>query len=181
MVLAAISLLACPAPTNPEVDAGEEVPVEYEGESGGSPPDFDGNIIDAGNNTPIDAGLATVDTRCCNLEFRIDSNGEPADAVGKILGEAGPFSMGVSLARVDGGYTASACFPMTQSSYYWYQFEYFSDDAGSGGLDLGDGGYRVTDIRYNPDETNYPVGGDNRQNYIPSVMSCAQLDAGMGP
>jgi hypothetical protein len=38
--------------------AVKEPPVDFSGESSGSPPDLAGDIIDAGNRTPINAGTA---------------------------------------------------------------------------------------------------------------------------
>lgn len=181
-VLAALSLCACPPATVAEDDAGiEEEAVDFTGDSSGAPPDFAGDIIDAGNRTPIDAGVAMVDERCCMLNFRIDVADEPADAEGRLVGSLAPLSPGIALTKVDGGYTASACFPMVSSSYYDYEFEWFSSDPDAGGLSFGDGGYLVTTRRHSPYETAYPTGDGTQRNFIPSVMSCAELDAGMGP
>ena len=180
--LAALLLFACAVPpTNPLPDAGEEDPINYEGDTTGNPPDFDGDLFDAGNKVPFDAGDSTFDMRCCRLGFRIDLGDEPADAVAHLHGEAAPLSSGVPLTKTDAGYSANVCFPMRSSSYYWYQFEFVTDDADAGGLSLGDAGFRVTQRRFSPYETNYAVSGDERQNFIPSVMSCSELDAGMGP
>jgi len=174
-----LALLAgCTSP-RPVVDAGElPVPEEYEGEAGGNPPDFVGDLFDAGNNTPIDAGEALIDTRCCNLGFRIGQGDEPSDAIGTLVGEAQPLAAGIPLSRVDGGYVASACFPMMSSSYYVYRFEFLSSAPDSGGVSQGDGGYWVTVKRHNPVERNFAIG-DERQNFIPSVMNCAELDGGL--
>lgn len=180
--LAALMLFACPAPpTNPTPDSGEGEVIDYQGDSTGNLPDFDGELFDAGNKVPIDAGAVTFDMRCCKLGFRIDLGNEPADAVAQIVGEASPLSSGVPLTKGDAGYSANVCFPMKSSSYYWYQFEFTTADADAGGLSLGDAGFRVTQRRHSPYETNYTVSGDETQNFIPSVMSCSELDAGMGP
>ena len=180
LCLGVVMLAGCGSTTAMKMDAGEPPAVEYEGEAGGSPPDFVGDLIDAGNKSPIDAGVAVVDNRCCILRFGIPVGHEPANAVGSLVGEVAPLDNGIPLTRVDAGYTASACFPMMSSTFYWYQFEYMTGDAGSGGLHQGDGGYLVTIRRYSPLETNYAVG-DERKNFIPSVMNCSELDAGQGP
>lgn len=180
-VFVALSALFCACPpamiADSGVDDAGEV-VDYTGESTGSPPDFSGNLVDAGES--YDAGLATVDSRCCKLFFRIPLDGEPVGATALLVGEQMPLSAGIPLTRTSTDFVANACFPMTSSAYYWYQFEFVSADAGSGGLDQGDGGYLVTTRRHNPSETNYSIGGE-RKNFIPAVASCAELDAGQGP
>ncbi len=181
--LAALALCACPPASMTGEDAGgfEEQPVEFEGESSGSPPDFAGDIIDAGNRSVIDAGTAVVDARCCNLSFRIDVGDEPAGAAARLVGSVAPLSPSLALTKVDGGYAANACFPMVSSSYYVYEFEWTSSDADAGGLSLGDGGYLITTHRHSTYETSYPANDGSQRNYIPSVTNCAELDAGMGP
>jgi hypothetical protein len=183
-LLTTLAWFGCQAPPAKPPDAGaveEEPPVDYEGESSGSPPDFVGDIIDAGNRTPIDAGVAETDTRCCRLNFRIDVGDEPAGAVAMIVGQVAPLSPGLPLETVDGGYVASACFPMVSSSYYAYQFEWISSDEDAGGLSMGDGGYLMTHLRHSAFETSYPSPDGTRRNFIPAVENCAELDAGMGP
>ncbi len=185
VVLSSVVLWGCTSTMAP-VDSGtpdsgmEEV--EYEGPGAENPPDFSGDLIDAGAKSTIevDAGSVVVDNRCCKLSFHLDTGSEPVDSVATLVGEVAPLSPGIPLTRVDGGYVANACFPMAASTFYFYQFEYTTGDAGSGGLDQGDGGYLVTLHRYSPAELNYSRDGE-RQNFIPSVTDCAQLDAGQGP
>jgi hypothetical protein len=172
--------LGCPAPVKPTPDDAGVEEVEFEGEAAVNPPDFAGDLFDAGNKSEFDAGEAVLDVRCCRLSFRIDEGDEPANAKGQVIGEQAPLSRGVPLTRVDGGYIASACFPMTSSSYYFYQFQYLTDDAGAGGLDQGDGGFIVTTRRASPFEPSFSIAGE-LQNYVPSVTTCAALDAGQGP
>lgn len=184
-VLSAAMLCGCPS-TSDSTDSGVEDSgmddVEYMGPGAGNPPDFAGDLIDAGakSGIEVDAGSVVIDNRCCKLSFRISVGDEPVDSVATLVGEVTPLVPGIPLTRVDGGYVANACFPMVASTFYYYQFEFTTADAGSGGLDQGDGGYRVTLRRHSTDELNYARDGE-RQNFIPSVMNCAQLDAGQGP
>jgi hypothetical protein len=178
----AVGLLACPpAPIDmPKDDAGTMEPVEFTGEATGNPPDFSGDIVDSGQGV-FDAGTAVVETRCCKLNFRIAANGEPASAVGKLMGEAAPLSAGIPLTRDASGFSAAACFLVNTSSYYWYEFSWFTSDADAGGETEGDGGYVVRTKRHSAAETNYPQGDGTFKNFIPAVNNCALLDAGTGP
>ncbi|MDP3499623.1 MAG: hypothetical protein Q8S33_04800 [Myxococcales bacterium] len=180
LLAVAVVALGCRAPVKPAPEDAGVDEVAFEGEASENPPEFAGDLFDAGNKSEFDAGEAVVDMRCCRLNFRIDVGDEPSDSVGQLIGEQAPLSRGVPLVRVDGGYVASACFPLASSTYYSYQFQYLTDDAGSGGLDQGDGGFVVTTRRHSTYEPGFSIAGEI-QNYIPSVTDCSALDAGQEP
>lgn len=174
-------LLGCPAPTPPtEEDAGEEV---FDGEtqgSGGGIPVFDPDAIDAGDPV-IDAGEVTVETRCCPTSFSI-SDQEPAGAVGVLEGESPAFDGGLPLSRSDAGWTATACFPIQSSSFYWYRFSWDGGVRDAGTFEQDDGGTEtilvqdvVTQVRASDTE---PVSeaAAGRRNYYREVSSCDGLD-----
>lgn len=180
-LLGALVVLACGPKARPiEPPVEEEVP--FEGESSSNLPDFTDGVIDAGQYSPVDAGEIVTETRCCRLNFVIGGEGEPANAVGRLEGEAFPLSDGVTLTSgVDGGFAASACVPINTSTYYWYVFEWTTSDADAGGLALEDGGFWVRVERYNPDQLNYTTADGSNRNFVPAVDDCALLDAGTGP
>ncbi|MDP1827902.1 MAG: hypothetical protein Q8L48_31805 [Archangium sp.] len=179
--LAALTLVACaakPPPMEPPVE--EEVP--FDGEASSNLPDFTDGLIDGGHGSPVDAGPIVVDMRCCRLNFELAGAGEPSGAAGRLVGEAFPLSEGLALSTAaDGGYAASACLPLSTSTYYWYEFEWPTDDADAGGLPLEDGGFLVRVERYDPAALNYTTGTGVPRNFIPAVDDCALLDAGTEP
>ena len=166
------------------MDSGSQMPpdeVAYEGETeGGGFGGFVPGLVDAGQQ-PKYTGHVTSDPTCCKLKFSISRGAEPANATGMLLGEAEPLSAGVPLVSAgDAGWTAAACFPIKQSSYYWYQFEWPSA-LDAGGIELVDGGVVGRLIRYSESETNAAWNDGSPRNYIPPVTDCGALDASVGP
>lgn len=172
-------LFGCPAPQPPqEEDAGETI---FDGETtGGGIPVFDPDAIDAGDAV-VDAGLVTVETRCCSTGFSITDE-EPADAVGVLEGESPVFDGGLALTRGDGGWAVTACFPVQSSSFYWYRFTWDGGVRDAGTFDLDDGGMEtilindvVTSLRASDREPVFE-GATGRRNYYREVSSCDGLD-----
>jgi hypothetical protein len=179
--LMAALLLGCPAtPPVTEVDAGEE-PFDGETEgSGGGIPQFDPDAIDAGDPV-IDAGMVVVDTRCCDTVFSV-SDEEPVDAVGVLEGDSPALAGGLSLTRGDAGWSASACFPLNSSSFYWYRFSWDGGLRDAGTFELEDGGTEtlvvmdvVTRVRASDREPSFE-SADGTRNYYRAVSSCDGLD-----
>lgn len=179
-LLAALTFAACAAkpPTEPPVEE-EEVP--FDGETTSNLPDFTDGVIDAGANSPVDAGPVVVETRCCQLHFALTRADEPLTATGRLVGEAFPLNEGISLSSADAGFAASACVPINTSSYYWFELEWPTDDADAGGVGLEDGGFVVRVERYDADSLHYSTGTGVPRNFVPAVADCAELDAGTGP
>lgn len=186
---AVVALISCVEEPKPGTVEEETAPLPYDGEtsgSGGGIPVFEPGVMDAGSEI-IDAGNVTVDTRCCQTAFSI-SDGEPADAVGKLQGEHGKLAGGISLSRTDAGWSASTCFPVNSSSRYWYAFSW---DAGfvDGGIDLlPDGGEEAVliykegrSLRASDREPSFVDSEGTRRNYYREVSSCDGLDGGVPP
>lgn len=181
---AVLAVTACSPPPPPVVE--EEVVEPYDGPtSSGIIPtlDPDDPDVDAGD-VVIDAGMIVVETRCCDTNFTI-SDLEPADAVGVLEGELPVFQGGVPLSREDGGWAATACFPLIASGHYWYRFSW---DGGveDGGLELlADGGEEavlipvvITSVRASDREPSV-TNASGARNYFREVSSCDGLDGGV--
>ncbi len=159
----------------PEPDPTPEAPVAYEGETtGGVIPD-----LPPEPNTFDDAGEATADRRCCNLPFRI-SDQEGTEVDGLIVGNGGPFTVGVAVTRGDGGWSAMACVPLNSSYAYRYRFtERYDAGTHDGGTD--DAGSRPEPVfrasSFEPLESD-GLGGSH--NLIGPFADCESLDASYG-
>jgi hypothetical protein len=176
-----IGLAACPAPPPPPVEEEPDEPYDGPTSSGIIPsidPDADAGLV------LLDAGDVVVETRCCATTFTI-SDEEPLDAVGVLEGELAVFQGGVPLSRSDAGWMASACFPISASSHYWYRFSW---DGGveDGGVELlPDGGEEqliypvvITSLRASDREPSVTNASGTR-NYFREVSSCDGLDGGV--
>lgn len=123
--VAVLGLIAggCPAPQ--QMSSDDDVLPEdvYDGPtSSGVIPVYEPETFDGGDPL-IDAGEVVVDTTCCTTQFSI-SDQEPADAVGLLQGESSVFGDGLALDRTDAGWSATACFPINASAFYWYAFSW---------------------------------------------------------
>lgn len=183
--LAGLLLTACPQPAPAqEEDAGVE---PFDGETtGGVIPVFDPEALDAGPMV-IDAGVVTVDTRCCETNFAISSE-EPADAVGTLEGENPVFADGLPLTRSDAGWSVPACFPLNASAFYWYHFTWDGGVLDAGTELLPDGGEATVLIplvgssnRASTSEPSFTDSNGARRNYYRAVESCDGLDGGVPP
>lgn len=179
--LLGLALAGCPPEPGPidEEDAGEE---PYDGPaSSGVIPTFDPETYDAGDLV-IDAGMVTVETRCCDTQFAI-SDEEPADAVGLLQGENPVFGTGLALTRGDGGWSVQACFPVNASAYYWYHFTWDGGLFDAGLTLMEDGGEELVlvpltgeSMRASDSEPGFTDSAGVRRNYYRAVESCDGLD-----
>lgn len=95
--------------------------VEFDGEtSGGAIP-----IFPEGTNEPeeqeIDIGTVTPDDTCCENAYGVDA-AVPAEATGLLVGESTTFGEGIALTRSGDSWSVSLCFPVNESSTYFYEF-----------------------------------------------------------
>ncbi|MDP2274749.1 MAG: hypothetical protein Q8K32_28665 [Archangium sp.] len=176
----ALVLAGCPEPVPvEEEDAGVE---PYDGPTQSSViPTFDPDAIDAGDPI-IDAGMVTIDTRCCDTQFAITDE-EPADAVGLLEGQHTLFGAGLPLTRSDAGWSVAACFPLNASAFYWYRFTWDGGVFDAGTTDLEDGGQETLlvpvtgeSLRASASEPGFTDADGVRRNYYRAVESCDGLD-----
>jgi hypothetical protein len=166
----------------------EDPPPPYDGPSqSGTIPVIDPSNLDLdAGQTLVDAGLVTVETRCCDTNFRI-ADQEPADAVGVIEGELGTLRAGVPLTRSAGQWTAAACVTINSSGAYWYRFTW---DGGvvDAGLELQpDGGEEIVLVPVTESAVRASAleptvsSADGLRNFYSAVNSCDGLDGGVPP
>lgn len=181
-VLAALVFSACP-PTQPapDLDAGEEPVVPFDGPTSASGvPDFF-PPYDAGDGL-VDSGVIVLDLTCCETNFNI-SDQEPADGVGVLRIGLGKFHDGVPLARDGGRWTATACFPVNQSSAYFYEFTFDGGIVDAGNRELADGGIEAVELgstvvtqRASEGEPSFTDSAGQMFNIYRAVTSCEGLD-----
>lgn len=180
----ALVFSACPNPM-PQPAPEEEEPFDGESMSGVIPTFDRDNELDAGVFI-IDAGLVTVETRCCATNFSI-SDEEPSDATGTLFGQTASLQTGIPLQRVDAGWSASACLTLNSSTLYWYRFTWDGGQVDAGGVDLPDGGYEIVieTVTVTRDRSSDREPGvdeaTGRKNYYRDVSSCDGLDGGVPP
>jgi len=183
--LALFGFLGCPAP-DPLPTPEEEPSPPYGGPSqSGTIPVIDPSNLDLdAGQTLVDAGRVTVETRCCDTNFRI-ADREPADAVGVIEGDLGVLRAGVSLTRAAGQWTASACVTINSSGSYRYRFTWDGGVVDAGLEVLPDGGQEivllpVTESAVRASGLEPTVSSaDGLRNFYSAVSSCDGLDGGV--
>jgi hypothetical protein len=174
-------LCACPAPKPMPEDAGEDVPVEFSGDTaGGSIPEIPDGLM---NTEPrIDAGPIVIDGGCCETRFRVAAGGEPAGATVRIVAGLAVIA-DLPLTLANGEWSALACFPLEASVAYRYEFTWDGGIEDGGSIDLEDGGTEWFEIRIvnnsaraSASEPTFTDVNGAEWNFYRAVSSCDGLD-----
>lgn len=182
-------LSACPPTPEPEPeDAGEELPVPYDGPAVPSGvPDFL-PPFDAGDGL-IDSGVIMVDPTCCETRFSI-SDVEPTQVSSALLRiPLAKFGAGVTLSRDGGRWHGSGCFPVNTSAAYFYEFTFDGGLVDGGSRALDDGGYEFFEVssevvsqRASDEEPSFIDADGLPFNFYRAVSTCDGLDGSVpGP